>query len=143
MDKDIAKDIKQLNSRIAELEKMLATLMQPLQQLQTTTQRYLRLIQLLLEHGGLTPELILPGMKDPISQEIVRVLLDKPDQNLSQITERVRNRRGTASRRIIRERVQQLIGKKIIGKKQDGSRYVYHLTDDVIKKWSQLLGFTI
>jgi len=103
----------------------------------------MRIIGLLLEHGGITPDLILPEIKDPISREIVRVLLDRSDQNISQITELVRIKRGTASRRIIREKIQRLEEKNIVQKKQIGSLYVYSITEKVIKKWSQMLGFNI
>ena len=143
MSKDLADEVKELNKRIVELEKMISVLVQPLQRVQTTTSNYLKVVQLLLEHGGLTPDLVLPEVKDSISQEIVRVLLDKTEQNISQITELVRTRRGTASRRIIREKIKELTEKDIIQKKQKGSLYVYSLTDKVIKKWSQMLGFKI
>ena len=143
MKKDLKDEIKELNKRINELEKMLSTLIQPLRNVQKTTQNYLRLTGLLLDHGGLTPDLILPEVKDPISREIVRVLLDRNEQNISQITELVRGKRGTASRRTIREKIQELMEKDIIQKRQKGSRYVYSLTEKVIKKWSQMLGFDI
>ena len=103
----------------------------------------LKIIQLLLEHGGLTPDLILQDVKDPISKEIVRVLLDKNNQNISQITDLVRNKRGTASRRIIREKINELTKKNILTKNQKGSISVYELSPEVIKKWSQLLGINI
>ncbi len=143
MKKDLTDEIKELNKRINELEKMLSVLIKPLNNVSKTTQKYLRITGLLLDHGGLTPDLILPEVKDPISREIVRVLLDRNKQNVSQITELVRNKRGTASRRIIREKINELIEKDIIQKHQKGSRYVYSLTDNVIKKWSQMLGFDI
>ena len=143
MKKDLKDEIKELNKRINELEKMLSTLIQPLRNVQKTTQNYLRLTGLLLDHGGLTPDLILPEVKDPISREIVRVLLDRNEQNISQITELVRSKRGTASRRTIREKIQELMEKEIIQRRQKGSRYVYSLTEKVIKKWSQMLGFDI
>ena len=108
MSKDLAKEIKDLNKRIAELEKMISLMIQPIQKVQNTKTNYVKIIKLLLENGGLTPDLILPDVKDPISKEIVRVLLDKSNQNISQITELVRNKRGTASRRIIREKINDL-----------------------------------
>jgi len=141
--KNLAEEVKELNKRISELEKMLSILTKPLQNVGKTTQNYLRLTSLLLDHGGLTPDMILPEIKDPISREIVRVLLERTDQNISQITELVRSKRGTASRRIIRERIQELEEKDIVKKNQKGSRYVYSLTEKVIKKWSQMLGFNI
>jgi DNA-binding transcriptional ArsR family regulator len=141
--KDLAEEVKELNKRIAELEKMISVLVQPLQRVQTTTSNYLKVVQLLLEHGGLTPDLILPEVKDSISKEIVRVLLDRNEQNVSQITELVRSKRGTASRRIIREKINELTKKNVICKQQKGSLFVYSLSPDVIKKWSQLLGINI
>lgn len=143
VNKDLTEEIKKLNKHISELEKMLSILAQPFKKIQETTSNYLRMIQLSLEHGGLTPDLILPEVKDPISKEIVRVLLERKDQNISQITELVRNKRGTASRRIIRDKINGLTEKNIIQKKQKGSVYVYSLSQVVINKWSQLLGINI
>ena len=143
MSKDLADEIKELNKRISELERMLSLLIQPFQKVQDTTSNYLKILQLSLEHGGLTPDLILPEVKDPISKEIVRALLDRSEQNISQITELVRSKRGTASRRIVREKVNELTEKNIIQKKQKGSLYVYSLSQEVIRKWSQLLGINI
>jgi DNA-binding transcriptional ArsR family regulator len=142
VEKDLTDEVKELNKRISDLEKMLSVLMKPLTDIRKTTESYMRLAGLLLDHGGLTPDLILPELKDPISKEIVRVLLERPEQNVSQIADLVKSRRGTASRRIIRERLVDLEGKNIIQKQQRGSRSVYSLTTEVIKKWTQLLGLT-
>jgi hypothetical protein len=139
---DLAAEIKELQKRIAELEQMLASIMKPLTDARLTTERYLRLAGLLLDHGGLTPDLILPEVKDPIERDIVRALLDRQDQNVSQITELVKTRRGTASRRIIRQRLVSLEQKQVIQKTQKGSRIVYSLTPAVITKWTQMLGFS-
>jgi DNA-binding transcriptional ArsR family regulator len=141
--KELEKEVKELNKRISELEKMLSEIMSPLREVGKTTRNYLKITSLILEHGGLTPDMILPEIKDHISREIVRVLLDKQDQNVSEITELVRNKRGTASRRIIRERLKELEEKNIITKQMKGKLYVYTLTDKVLKKWSQMLGFNI
>ena len=142
MEKDLPGEVKELTKRINELEKMLAALLKPLSDAQKTTQNYLRLAGLLLDHGGLTPDVILPEVKDTISKDIVRVLLDRPEQNISQITELVKSKRGTASRRIIREKLLDLEAKRIVQKQQRGSRYVYSLTVEVITKWTQLLGLS-
>ena len=139
---DLSEEIQKLNDRISELESMLSQLLRPLQQIQNSTGQYIRLLQLALDHGGLTPELVVPEVKDPISREIVRALLDRSEQNVSEITARVRNKRGTASRRIIRLRLGELTNKQIVEKKQKGSLYVYSLTEDVLKKWGQLLGLS-
>ncbi len=77
MPKDLKKEVKELNKRISELEKMLSEVIEPLRKVGKTTQNYLKITSLIIEHGGLTPDMILPELKDQISQEIVRVLLDR------------------------------------------------------------------
>jgi len=139
----LADEVKELNKRISELEKTLSALTQPFMDLSKTTDKYLKLTGLLLEYGGLTPALIFPEIKDLISKEVVRVLMDRSEQNISQITELVRSRRGTASRKIIREKIGELTEKNIVQKHQKRSRYVYNITEEVIKKWLQMLGFNI
>jgi len=143
VEKNLTKEVKELNKRINELEKMISSIIAPLQDAGRITQNYLKIINLLLERGGLTPDMILSDVKDSISKDIVRVLLERPDQNITQITELVRSKRGTASRRIIREKLKELEGKIIVKKQQKGSLYKYSLTEEVIKKWSQMLGFNI
>ena len=143
MSKDLKEEVKELNKRISELEKMINMLVQPIRDVSETTNKYLRLTGILLDNGGLTPDLLLPEVKDPISKEIVRVLLSRSDQNISQITELVRSKRGSASRRIIRERIKELEEKNIVQKHKKGAIDVYCITEKVIKKWSQMLGFNI
>ena len=143
MKKDLAKEVQELNKRISELEKMLSVLIRPVQNVSKITQNYMKITRIILDRGGLTPDMIMPEVKDPISKEIVRVLLDRSEQNISQITELVRSKRGTASRRIIRERLKELEEKNIVKKHQKVSLNVYSLNEDVIKKWSQMLGFNI
>jgi hypothetical protein len=52
--------------------------------------------------------------KDDISWQIIRTLDGSRPLNISQITAAVRSERGTASRRIIRERVQSLLERGIL-----------------------------
>ncbi len=138
---ELYKEIKSLNDRIDELESMLKSVLRPFQEMGKTTTNYLRLIGLLLEHGCLTPDTLFSEIKDPIEKTIVQVLTQKKDLNISQITENVRSKRGTASRRIIRNKLKSLENKEIVESTMQGSRVVYRLTDEVIKKWSQVLGF--
>jgi DNA-binding transcriptional ArsR family regulator len=143
VNKDLAKEVKELNKRITELEKMISILIEPLRDVGQTTQNYLKITRLLLEHGGLTPDVVIPEIKDDISRDIVRSLMERSDQNISQITELVKSKRGTASRRIIRERLKELEKKEIVEKELKGKLYIYRLTTNVIKKWSKMLGFNI
>lgn len=61
---------------------------------------------------------------DDISQAIIEVLERKGSMNISQLTEAVKKIRGTASRRIIRERVNKLIEKGILTEQTGKGRKV-------------------
>jgi DNA-binding transcriptional ArsR family regulator len=142
---ELYKEIKALNKRINELETMLKTIVQPFQEIQEmgkSTSNYFRLIGLMLEHGGLTPDTLFSEIKDPIEKTIIQILTQKKDLNISQLTDHVRSKRGTASRRIIRKKIKNLEEKDMVEPIQQGSRIVYRLTDRVIKKWAQVLGLT-
>jgi len=52
--------------------------------------------------------------KDDISWRIIQILDTSRPLNISQITTSVRAERGTASRRIVRERVNELVGRGIL-----------------------------
>ena len=85
---DLTEEIQKLNDRLSELESMLSQLLHPLQQVQNSTSQYIRLLQLALEYGGLSPERVVPEIKDSISKEIIRALLDRSEQNISEITKK-------------------------------------------------------
>lgn len=142
-EEDLPKQIKELNKRIAELESMMAQLVAPVRDMQKATGNYFRLVDLALKHGGLSPEMLLPEVKDPISKDIVKVLSKKSDLNITQIADALRDIRGSASRRIVREKLKILEEMDIV--EQGGDRKVptYHLTENVLRKWSQLLGIHI
>ncbi|UJG44214.1 MAG: hypothetical protein K9W46_03300 [Candidatus Heimdallarchaeum endolithica] len=57
---------------------------------------------------------------DEISRVIIKALERKGSMNLSQLTEAVRKERGTASRRIIRERVDKLLSKGLLIEDDEG-----------------------
>ena len=137
---ELSKELKALNQRIDELETILKKIVEPFQEMRKSTTNYFRIVGLLLEHGGLTPDTLFSEIKDPIEKTIIQVLAQKRELNISQITENVRSRRGTASRRIIREKLRNLEKEHMIESHQQGSRVLYCLTDEVIKKWSQVLG---
>jgi hypothetical protein len=111
--------------------------------MQRSTQNYLRIVDLALKHGGLSPEMLIPEIKDPISKDIVKVLLRRSNQNITQITDSLRNERGSASRRIVREKIKILEEMDIVEPGGDKKVPTYHLTEKVLIKWSQLLGIHI
>jgi hypothetical protein len=64
VEKDLADEVKELNNRINELEKTISVIIKPLQDASKITRNYIRIIGLLIDKGGLTPDLIIPEIKD-------------------------------------------------------------------------------
>ncbi len=79
-------------------------------------------------------------LKDPITRDIVKVLFEKGGRNISQITESVRNLRGKASRRIVRERLQNLESKGVVVATTQSRGKVYDVSDETARRWSKVLG---
>ena len=142
-DENLTDQVKELNKRIVELENSISQILEPIKNMETVARGYIKLAGLAQRKGGVTIDSILPDVKDPISKSIIQALGENNGQNISQLTESVRNLRGTASRRIIRERLKKLV--EIGHIKQKGEKKVqkYFLSDDVVKKWSQLLGLSL
>jgi len=102
---------------------------------------YFRLIELYHQKGTISPEAVLPEIKDPIAIEIAKVLFDKSDLNVSEITDALRDRRGSASRTIVRERLSQMVADGIVEAK-DGPHGVtqYAISEEVADRWYRMLG---
>ena len=148
-EEDQAKRIEDLTKRIGELEETISKVAQPYSELvkqlsmfQETVQKYFRLMDLYEKHGVVSIDTILPTVKDPISKEIMRILLDRPGLNISEVTEELRKRRGSSSRRIVRDRLGELLAEKLVVEKADRKEKTYEISEDVVKKWSQVLGLT-
>jgi len=142
-EKNLQKEIKELNERIAELEDQISRLVKPVQEMQNNTRNYFKLLDIALRHGRVSPDLLIPEIKDPISKDIVCVLVDKGYQNVSQITEGVKSRRGSSSRRIVREKLKLLEGMDIVVRSDEKKIATYYISNDVLRKWSQILGISI
>ena len=148
-EEDLKDEIKELKNQIADLSQALEQVTKPYQQvlsqievLQEVARRYFNLLDLYQRYGGISPEIIVPGLKDPISQEIVRILFDKGDRNISQIAEQMRQRRGSASRRIVRERIDRLVADGVVTVSIEGKQRRFGVSDEVVQKWSQVLGLS-
>jgi hypothetical protein len=143
------KKIEELAERIAELEasirlitKPYADLVERLDQAQGIVNRYFRLLDIYQTHGGISIDTILPQVKDPISKEIVRILLDHPHLNITQLADELKNRLGSSSRRIVRSKLLILIEQDIIIECHEKNVKTYCVSDEVIRRWSQVLGLT-
>ncbi len=102
-------------------------------------QHYTKMLSIYQRFGKISPS-ILPEIKDPISEGIVEILLDSSALNITQITERLREKRGKASRHTVRERLNRLERKKVVKKVDEGKGKTYELTDRMVNKWAEVLG---
>lgn len=143
------KQIEKLSERIAELEASISAITVPyaelvdrLGQVQGIVNRYFRLLDVYEKHGVISIETILPQVKDPISKEMIRILLDHPNLNISQLADEVRDRLGTSSRRIVRNKLGELMEQGIVTEVHDKKVKTYVVSDEVVRKWSQVLGLT-
>ncbi len=142
-------EIEDLSKRIGQLEEALRDVARPYTELsdhitrfQDIVGKYFRLLDLYQRHGSISIDVILPEVKDSISKEIMRILLDKPGLNISQTTEELRYRSGSASRRIVRGRLNDLVSKDLVVESVGKKQKTYEISESVIGKWSQVLGLS-
>ena len=146
-DEDLEDQIKSLSDKMESLEesmRMVATpysqLLEYIERFQKISSSYFRLIDLYQRYGEISPDLLVPGVKDSISREIVKILFDRDGQNISQITQRLKERRGTSSRRTVRERLKELQEKGVVVSRGSERAKIFWLTEGYVKKWYELLG---
>lgn len=146
-DKD--RQIEELSERIASLEAALhqvarpyAELVEQLGQFQGVVRKYFRLLDLYQKHGVISVDVILPQVKDPISREIMRILMDRPGLNISQVAEELRSRAGSSSRRIVRGRLEELVKEGLLVEDKGRKASSFRVSDEVIRKWSDVLGLS-
>lgn len=146
-DEEVRKELQELRDQVEALSSALDRVARPYGQLldylsrfQGIAQSYFRILDLYERHGVISPELIVPGLRDPIAKEIVKVLFAKGDRNISQITDAVKARRGTASRRIVRERLGTLLDQGVVVAEGTGKVRRFRIAPDVVERWSQVLG---
>ena len=146
-DDDLRKEIGELREQMEALSAAFGRIAEPygklfeyLDQFQGIARSYFRVLDLFQKYGSVSPEIVVPGLKDPISKEIVKALFDKGERNISQLTEAVKARRGTASRRIVRDRLEALVADGVVVTDGAGKIRTFDVAPPIIEKWSQVLG---
>ena len=144
---DIRKDVRELREQIEALRAALERVARPyseiagvVDQLRSLTGGYFRILDVIQRFGGVGPDLAVPGLKDDISRHIVAVLIERGDRNVSQVTDAVKTRRGTASRRIVRERLEELVQEGVVTSSSEGRHRTFSVSEAVRERWSQVLG---
>lgn len=143
-------EIRSLKSQVNNLEHMLENLMNMhrnvLDRLSMNSdieKRYIRLLSLYERYGKISPSL-LPDIDDPVTEAITETLLSSGQPlNITQISERLRAKRGSSSRHTVRDRLKVMESKNIV-KQVDGTNgKAYALTEEIIDRWAKLLGIKI
>jgi DNA-binding transcriptional ArsR family regulator len=144
---DIQGQIRELSQKMDSVEDSLAKVVGPYSQLLEYIQRfqkisssYFKMLGLYQRYGAISPDLLIPGVKDPISRDIVKALFERDGQNISQIADKLKDMRGTSSRRIVRERLKELEAKGVVKAKGSPKSRDYWLTEEYVDKWYRLLG---
>lgn len=144
---DLQEQIKALADKMDSVENSLSKVAGPYSQLldyierfQKISSSYFKMLGLYQRYGAISPDLLIPGVKDPISRDIVKVLFERDGQNISQITDKLKDMRGTSSRRIVRERLKELEQKGVVRAKGSSKSKDYWLTEQYVDKWYELLG---
>jgi len=140
---DIPRKLIELEESIGKIKGGYAELGQYMEILKDISNRYFRLMDLYAKHGSISVDLAAPDIKDAISKEIIRILLDMADKkdgsNLSEITRELKGRRGTASRRIVREKISELEAMGYVKKIGSGKIVRYSISDSLVEKWYSIL----
>jgi predicted transcriptional regulator len=146
-DEDLKKQIESLSEKMESVEETMSKVSQPYSQLleyverfQKISSSYFKMLGLYQRYGAISPDLLIPGVKDSISRDIVKVLFERDGQNISQITDKLKDMRGTSSRRIVRERLKLLEEKGVIKGKGSSRSKDYWLTEEYIERWYNLIG---
>jgi DNA-binding transcriptional ArsR family regulator len=146
-EKDLRKEIRELREQMEALSSAFDRIARPygqlfeyLERFQGLASSYFRVLDLYQKFGSVSPEIVVPGLKDPIAKEIVKALFEKGDRNVSQITDAVKARRGTASRRIVRGKLEGLVAQGVVRVQGEGKIRTFEIAPEIVKKWSQVLG---
>lgn len=144
---NISRKLTELEESVNKVKGGYAELGQYMEILKDISGRYFRLMDLYTKHGKISVDLAAPDIKDQISKDIIRILLDRADKdkkgsNLSEITRELKSVRGSASRRIVREKITNLEKMGHVKKVASGKIPTYSISDSLVEKWYSLLGMT-
>src|SRR3970282_757566 len=91
---DLRKEVRALRAQIEALRTALSDVARPytelmayVERLQDVSRGDFRILGLYAKYGKVSPDLVIPGLKDDISRHIVVALFDRPDRNISHITD--------------------------------------------------------
>ena len=147
--KNIREELKDISEKMASLENTMGDISKPygefaehMASLRKITEGYFRIIDLYRTHGRISPDLLLPEVKDGITKEIVNILFEKPELNISQIADILKERRGSASRQPVREKLNFLVDVGAVEILDDKKTKRYAITQELADRWLKILGLS-
>ena len=145
-EEELKDEIESLKNQINGLENMITSLMNMhktvLSKASAASEvedRYMKMLSIYKRFGNISPAQI-SGVKDPISEKIVEILFDSNSLNITQITGRLREKKGSASRHTVRKKLKTLEEKGVVKKTEDGKGKYYELKQEKIDEWAEMLG---
>ncbi len=147
-EEELREEVEALRDQVNDLENMLENLMNMHKNVlervsvgSEVEERYMKMLSVYKKFGRISPAQ-LTGIEDPISERIVEILFDSGPLNITQITGRLRERKGSGSRHTVRKKLKELEEKGVVKKIESGQKRGkhYELTDKMIDKWAELLG---
>lgn len=144
---NIREELRDISEKMASLENTMSDISKPygefaehMSSLRKITEGYFRIIDLYRKHGHISPDLLLPEIKDGITKEIVNILFEKPELNISQIADLLKERRGSASRKTVREKLNFLVEVGAVEILDDKKTKRYAITQELADRWLKILG---
>jgi DNA-binding transcriptional ArsR family regulator len=139
------KESESIEERLEAIERMLQRYLNDdyIQYVRRILGSYFRLINIYLQEGRISPSVIFPEVKDPIAREIIEVLFQHGSLNTTEISNMLRERRGTASRKTVREKLQGLMEAGIVECREKKGEKEYYITESVVRRWLKVLGIDI
>ncbi len=130
--------IEKLYRKISKIEELLNK--EYFEELKRIASAYYRLINIYLEHGRISPSVVIPELEDSLERDIVDVLFEMGEGNISEITEKLRAYRGKGSRNTVREKLKKLEEKGIVVVNESGGERKYRISSEYVIKWLRILG---
>ena len=139
------KDDENIAERLEKIERMLQRYMNDdyVQYVRKILGSYFRLINIYLEEGRISPSVIFPEVKDPISREIIEVLFQHGALNTTEISNILKERRGSSSRKTVREKLQRLMELGVVECDEKKGEKEYYITESAVRRWLKVLGIDI
>ncbi|MEF8835167.1 MAG: hypothetical protein V5A76_03335 [Candidatus Thermoplasmatota archaeon] len=120
--RELKEEIESLKKQVEGLESILNNLMNMHENVlekasaaSDIEERYMKMLSIYKRFANISPAR-LSGIKDPISEKIVEILFDGGSLNITHITERLREKKGSASRHTVRKKLKDLKEEGVVKK---------------------------